>query len=134
MNPLTIYHTIFTGQQLCLDALATPCRAQQYHSGSVRCTVSVFHFQVGQYYNYNSIVTSVSNLDYQLMNSLSLMILTLIAVTLLPSYELKKFLHPKMTALVKRKMALRNVPLPLHNTPRKERPLQMNCSSSQRDY
>ena len=71
MNPLTIYQTVFTGQQLCLDALATPCRPQQNHSGSVGSTVSVFHLQVGQYYN-NSIVQSVSNLNYQSMNALSL--------------------------------------------------------------
>ena len=71
MNSLTIHQAIFTGQQLCLHTLATPCRAQKNHSRSVRCTVSVFHLQVGQYYK-NSIVTSVSILDYQLMNALSL--------------------------------------------------------------
>ena len=63
MNCLTIYQAIFTSQQLCLDAFATPCRSQQNHSGSVRCIVSVFHLQVGQYYS-NRIITAVNNLDF----------------------------------------------------------------------
>lgn len=63
MNSLTIYQAIFTGQQLCLDAFATPCRPQQNHPRSVRCIVSVFHLQVGQYYN-KRIVTAVNNIDF----------------------------------------------------------------------
>jgi len=63
MNSLTIYQAIFTGQQLCLDAFATPCRPQQNHSRSVRSMVSVFHLQVGQYYN-KRIITAVNSLHF----------------------------------------------------------------------
>lgn len=61
INSLTVYQAIFTGQQLCLDAFATPCRPQQNHSRSVRGMVSVFHLQVGQYYN-KRIITAVNSL------------------------------------------------------------------------
>ena len=71
---LTIYQAIFTGQQLCLHTLATPCGAQQNNPRSVRCIISVLHLQVGQNCN-NRTVRVVNNLDYKFMNALSFMLI-----------------------------------------------------------